>query len=32
MTPAGARALIRGLEEYAQISEQLGYDNDQRLA
>lgn len=32
MTPAGARALIRGLEEYAQISEQLLYDNDQRLA
>lgn len=32
MTPTGARALVRGLEEYAQISERLAYDNDQRLA
>jgi DNA-binding MarR family transcriptional regulator len=32
MTPTGARALIRGLEEYAQVSEHLTHDKDQRLA
>jgi DNA-binding MarR family transcriptional regulator len=32
MTPTGARALTRGLEEYAQISEHLTHDNDQRFA
>lgn len=32
MTPAGARALVRGLEEYSEVAEQLAYDNDQRLA
>jgi DNA-binding MarR family transcriptional regulator len=32
MTPTGARALIRGLEEYAQVTAQLTVDNDHRLA
>jgi DNA-binding MarR family transcriptional regulator len=32
MTPAGARALVRGLQEYADVADQLAYDNDQRLA
>jgi DNA-binding MarR family transcriptional regulator len=32
MTPTGARALVRGLEEYAQVTAQLAVDKDHRLA